>query len=294
MRYVDDGYLVVPGLVSRDRVDEAIADAARFARGGYPVMNPVEPVPDGADDEIAIQQILAIHFPHWVSEVALRMVEHPGIADVLHEITGAHLAHWDGAVKCCQSMLFVKGPGMQGQAWHQDERFIPTRDRSLVGAWIALDDATIDNGCLWVLPGSHRNGYLWPTRAHDEPDEFDPADQAWGFDADDAVPVEVEAGSVVFFNGYLLHKSLKNRTGGFRRALVNHYLNGWSLLPWMAPDRVPSSDIPTLDNRTIVPLGDDPYAWKGLTAPPSSVFLRPRGNEAWPDITSDTRSEAGR
>ena len=38
---------------------------------------------------------------------------------------------------------------------------IPTRDRSLIGAWIAIDDANIENGCLWVIPGSHRNGYLY-------------------------------------------------------------------------------------------------------------------------------------
>lgn len=47
-----------------------------------------------------------------------------------------------------QTMLFVKPPGFPGQAWHQDENFIPTRDRSLCGGWIALDDATIENGCL--------------------------------------------------------------------------------------------------------------------------------------------------
>jgi ectoine hydroxylase-related dioxygenase (phytanoyl-CoA dioxygenase family) len=63
-----------------------------------------------------------------------------------------------------QSIFFVKGPGKSGQAWHQDEVccfwwmpvpihnvqiYIPTRDRSLCGAWIAIDDATIENGCMW-------------------------------------------------------------------------------------------------------------------------------------------------
>jgi ectoine hydroxylase-related dioxygenase (phytanoyl-CoA dioxygenase family) len=57
-------------------------------------------------------------------------------------------------------MLFIKSEGKPGQAWHQDELFIPTRDRSLAAAWIALDDATVENGCLWVLPGSHARGVL--------------------------------------------------------------------------------------------------------------------------------------
>ncbi|WP_431936028.1 phytanoyl-CoA dioxygenase family protein [Micromonospora sp. RP3T] len=50
--------------------------------------------------------------------------------------------------------LFPKAEGRPGQAWHQDELFVPTRDRSPTAAWIALDDARVDNGCLWAPPGS--------------------------------------------------------------------------------------------------------------------------------------------
>ena len=131
-----------------------------------------------------------------------------------------------------QSMYFIKPPRFQGQAWHQDEIFIPTRDRSLIGAWIAVDDATIENGCLYVVPGSHRNGYLYPQRQHENPDEFDFAPESFGFDESVEVPVEVRAGALVFFNGYLLHRSYKNRSDQPRRVLVNHYCNAWSLLPW--------------------------------------------------------------
>jgi phytanoyl-CoA hydroxylase len=280
-RFVDDGFLVVPDLVSVDERDAMIADTARFARGEYPVVNPPT-LPVGADDDEATHHVLAVHFPHWVSPVAMAMVSHPGVTEVVSQIAGAHLPHWDGSIKCCQSMLFVKGPDMPGQAWHQDERYIPTRDRSLVGAWIALDDATVDNGCLWVIPGSHRDGYLFPTRAHDDPDEYDVSDQAYGFDDSAAVAVEVPAGAVVFFNGYLLHRSSKNRTPGFRRALVNHYLNAWSLLPWTTAPSVPGFSLATLDNRAVVPLGHDPYAWKGYTDPPERCFLRPLPGESWP------------
>lgn len=289
-RFVDQGFLVVHDLVDAAARREIVADTARFARGDYPVVNPPE-LPEGADDDTATHHVLAVHFPHWVSPVAQRMVAHPGLVEVLTQISGAHLPHWDGSVKACQSMLFVKGPGMPGQAWHQDERYIPTRDRSLVGAWVAIDDATVDNGCLWVVPGSHRNGYLYPTRVHDDPDEYDSSDQAHGFDESDGVPVEVPAGSVVFFNGYLLHKSLKNRTDGFRRALVNHYLNAWSLLPWHTQGPVPGLSIPTLDNRMVVPLGHDPYAWKGLAPSPETCFLRPLPGQAWPSL--DGRDDVG-
>ena len=78
----------------------------------------------------------------------------------------------------------------------------------------------------------------------------------------DAVPLPCPAGSIVFFNGYLLHKSLRNRAkSGFRRALVNHYMSAESLLPWDWDGRLE----PTRDNRDIVMVaGEDPYAWKGI------------------------------
>ncbi len=159
----------------------------------------------------------------------------------------------------------MKSEGKAGQAWHQDEHFIPTRDRSLTGAWIALDDAAVDNGCLWVLPGSHRPGVLYPDREHDDP-RFDCAIEAFDFPYDDAdaVPVEVAAGSVVLFNGYLLHQSLPNtRPGSFRRALVNHYMSAESLLPWRGPPPE-GVHIGKFDHRDIILVaGHDPYAYKG-------------------------------
>ena len=279
-RFVEDGYIVVPDLVSPDDLSRIVDDAQRFIAGDYPVSN----LPDNGD-------VLAVHFPHWVSPVAMDMVQHDGVIGVLSQITGAHLPQWDGATKCMQSMLFFKPPGLQGQAWHQDERFIPTRDRSLVGAWIAVDDANIDNGCLWVLPGSHRTGQLWPTRDHGKPELFDPTDESFGFDDEAALPVEVSAGSVVFFNGYLLHRSLPNRSTRRRMALVNHYMNAWSPLPWMMEQGI---DVGTTDYRTIVSTsGTDPYAWRGVSDPPLQTFVRPNaGSQNADDVRANLQAGA--
>jgi phytanoyl-CoA hydroxylase len=265
-QFVDEGFLVVHGLVKPDHVEAARTEAKKFANGEYP-----------AKGAPADGNILAVHFPHWVSAKALELVHHEGIVDVVSRVAGAHLAHWNGATKCMQSMLFLKPPGLPGQAWHQDERFIPTRDRSLVGAWIALDDATIENGCLWVLPGSHRPGILHQHRPHDNPDEYDPTDESFGFDDSGAIPVEVKTGDVVFFNGYLLHKSTKNRSTGTRRALVNHYMSAASLLPWGIGGRY---DVATMDTRVIVHVsGEEPYPWKGYTEPPNETLIRPAVGE---------------
>ena len=115
---------------------------------------------------------------------------------------------------------------------------------------------------------------------HDE--EFDCSDEAIGFpytDAD-AIPVEVTAGSIVFFNGYLLHRSLPNRAAsGYRRALVNHYMSAQSLLAWG------SGTVATADYRDIVIVaGTDPYAHKGHEER-VKAHIRPDGGGGcvWPE-----------
>ena len=278
--YVDNGFHVGEGLVSAAELEELKADMVKLARGGYPCKT-LQPLPDSLSDQEILQNILCLHQPHYISPVMKRFAEHPRICSVLSRITAAHLPHWDGAVKCMQTMLFVKPPGKQGQAWHQDELYIPTRDRSLIGAWIAMDDATIENGCLWVIPGSHQNGYLFQQKDHQQANEYDFAQMSFGFDDTKAVPVEVKAGSVVFFNGYLLHKSLKNRSQVYRRALVSHYMNAWSLLPWFSAE-TPSgaTGIGTADSRSVIPVaGTDPYAWKGYAAMGDDVWLRTYAKE---------------
>ena len=252
--YEENGYLIVEDLIQMDEVEALRADAVKICRGEYPTENLPEVSEDCADDE-AISQYLCIHHPHRISDVMMKAIAHSGVAEVLSQIVAPN-------VKCMQSMLFIKPAGFPGQAWHQDEVYIPTRDRSLTGAWYALDDATVENGSLWVLPGSHRPGYLYPQRDHDRPEEFDFAKECYGFDDSDEIPVECKVGSVVFFNGYLLHRSRKNRSERYRRVLVNHYMNAYSLLPWHRPEE--GQSVAQADYRGIVMVaGEDPYAWKG-------------------------------
>jgi len=269
--FIEEGYLVVPNLIDTDELEELKRDVVAVARGQYETEN-IEPIPAEVDDREVLQSVLCIHQPHFVSPVIEKYVRHPKICGILSQITAAHLPWWDGSVKCMQSMYFVKPPEFQGQAWHQDEIYIPTRDRSLIGAWIAVDDATQENGCLWIVPGSHKTGYLYSQRDHENPDEFDSAPESYGFDESAEVPVEVKAGTLVFFNGYLLHRSRKNRSDIYRRVLVNHYCNAWSLLPWSLEE---GERVANADRRNILPVaGVDPYAWKGYKQPPKSVHMR--------------------
>ncbi|HYN87175.1 MAG TPA: phytanoyl-CoA dioxygenase family protein [Ardenticatenaceae bacterium] len=256
--FQEQGYLVVEDGLDEAEIVALNRETARICRGERGAIWGVTPAdPEEPDDEV-MRRYLCIHFPHKVSAEMYGTLAHPAIVEVLTSVIGPN-------VKCMQSMLFVKASGKPGQAWHQDEFFIPTRDRSLTGAWIALDDAHVENGCLWVIPGSHRHGIIWPQHAHDDR-RFDCAGEAMYFPYtdDDALPVEVKRGSIVFFNGYLLHRSLPNyAASGFRRALVNHYMSAESLLPWFGFE--PGTSIATADYRDIVLVaGRDPYAWKGI------------------------------
>jgi ectoine hydroxylase-related dioxygenase (phytanoyl-CoA dioxygenase family) len=262
--YDRDGYVVVPDLLSAAQIVDLREETTAIATGKRGAILGVEP--GNEKGEAALKKVLAIHFPHKASRLMHNALKHPEVVGVLTALVGPD-------VKAMQSMLFVKNAGKPGQAWHQDEFFIPTRDRSLIGVWIALDDATIDNGCLWMQPGSHRHGVIWPTRPHGD-DRFDNGDEAHGFpyERESGVPVEVKAGGVAFFNGYTLHRSLDNkRPTGFRRALVNHYMSARSMLPW----RFGMPPVPRDDFRDIVMVaGKDYYSWRG-TEEITFPFVRP-------------------
>lgn len=263
----DEGYGVLHGALTPDEVAEINAEAVRMCRGERGEIGSAPAVGAGETDAEVLRRYLCIHHVHKLSGVVRRALAHERIVDVLTRVIGPN-------VKAMQSMLFIKAEGKPGQPWHQDEFFIPTRDRSLTAVWIALDDATVENGCLWVLPGSHRRGVLYPDREQDDP-RFDCSIEAYDFpySDEDAVPVEVPAGSAVVFNGYLLHRSLPN-TGqhGYRRALATHYMSAESPLAWKVPPGAASSN---WDYRDVIMVaGEDPYAYKG-TVDDTQPYVRP-------------------
>ena len=278
--YRTDGFALLADAIGAENVASINDEALRLCRGDYGELVYGDPAdgwsgsrqesPAEADlsDEGVLRRYICIHHPHKVSRAARAALAAPRVVEALVRVVGPN-------IKAMQSMLFIKSEGKPGQPWHQDECFIPTRDRSLTAVWIALDHATVENGCLWVLPGSHRRGVLYPSREqHDS--RFDCSIEAYNFPYadEDAVPVEIPAGSALIFNGYLLHRSLENSgRHGYRRALANHYMSAESLLPWRAPKEGEWMGI--ADYRDVVLVaGQDPYAYKG-TADLSMTHTRP-------------------
>jgi ectoine hydroxylase-related dioxygenase (phytanoyl-CoA dioxygenase family) len=126
-------------------------------------------------------------------------------------------------LSCFLSQFIFKNPGAWGQPCHQDSFYFPFLPmRPVVGVWLACTDATLENGCLWIVPGSHRE----PVHEH-VPDRRTNANIGYveivDHDLSSAVPVEMAAGDLLLFDSYLMHYSTDNQSSRWRAAMVYHY-----------------------------------------------------------------------
>jgi ectoine hydroxylase-related dioxygenase (phytanoyl-CoA dioxygenase family) len=124
---------------------------------------------------------------------------------------------------CFQSQFILKNPGVIGQPWHQDSYYFEFDRQPQVGVWVALSRATLENGCLWVLPGSHASGRIFKH----VPDRRPAANRGYLeiVDQDESarVPALMSPGDVLFFHSYLMHMSTDNVANERRSAMVYHY-----------------------------------------------------------------------
>lgn len=121
--------------------------------------------------------------------------------------------------------------------WHQDAAFPHSEPVTVTGSWIALEDATVDNGCLWVAPGVHR-GPLRQRFVRDGEHAMrfvDRDDTPWPAPGE-AVPVQGAAATLVCFRALRPHYSAPNRSPHSRHAYTLHALDGhrrWSADNWL-------------------------------------------------------------
>jgi phytanoyl-CoA hydroxylase len=110
---------------------------------------------------------------------------------------------------------------------HQDSSALYTEPLSCVGLWLALEEARVDNGCLWVIPGSQRFGLL-KRMVKDQTGlgsmRILVAQQA--VDDQAFIPLEVPAGTLIILSGELIHKSNRNRSKRSRQAYGMHLIEG--------------------------------------------------------------------
>jgi phytanoyl-CoA hydroxylase len=131
-----------------------------------------------------------------------------------------------------QSMLILKHAKIGGVVdVHQDATFLYTEPNSCIGFWFALEDATIENGCLWAKPGGHltplrswfrrkEGGGTEMIQLHDEP-----------MTTDGMQPLEVKKGTCIVLHGLLPHYSLPNTSGRSRQAYSIHCIDAKANYP---------------------------------------------------------------
>jgi phytanoyl-CoA hydroxylase len=128
-----------------------------------------------------------------------------------------------------QSMFIFKQPGIGGEVgWHQDATFFDSAPVTVTTFWFALEDATLDNGCLWVEVGGHRSPLRERFVRSGDAVSMEKLDATPWPNSRSAVPLEVKAGTLVVFHGLLPHYSAPNRSAHSRHAYTLHVTDGRS------------------------------------------------------------------
>ena len=264
-RYPQDGYVVLPGFKSADEIaelreralqivqawkpdhqrsvfsthDQARTADAEFLASGDTIACFYEAEALDAQGQLTRPHSEAInkigHALHDLDPVFDRFSHGAELAEVALRL-GLH------SPRLWQSMFIFKPPSIGGEVkWHQDATFLHTTPCTVTGFWFALEDATRDNGCLWVQPGGHRGPlrerFVRETGA-DGTDQvrMQVLDATPWPDDHSAVALEVPAGTLVCFHGLLPHYSAPNRSPRSRHAYTLHAVDAssaWASDNWL-------------------------------------------------------------
>ena len=217
-RWRRDGFFIVRGLFDPD-TSGALVDAAVDLARTMPEQPdaPLVPIAEGrvragaTRPEESLAKLFRVHRQPPFDAV----VRDARVLDLVAAILGEDLDLF-------LSQFIFKWPDAYGQPWHQDSFYFPYEPDRQVGVWVAANRATVENGCLWVLPGSHTE----PVHDHvadDRPNATQAYTKIVDHDMSGEIPVEMEAGDVLFFDSHLMHRSTDNESDELRAAYVAHY-----------------------------------------------------------------------
>ncbi len=206
-QYDEQGFVVVEDAIELDLIDEL---TVRIDELDATTLAFLAEQPDG---KFLISDAKTISFtPHLVtrSAVARRFAALPFFQDVAHDLIGPSVRlYWDQSV-------YKRPEKPQPFPWHQDNGYTYVEPQSYLTCWVALTDATVANGCPWVVPGLHRAGTL---SHHLTPLGF----ECLSGDVRGAVAAPVRAGGVVLFSSLTPHLTGPNRSDAVRKTYILQY-----------------------------------------------------------------------
>ncbi len=189
------------------------------------------------DKSISINKIG--HALHELDEVFAPFSKSTRLRDITRSVAGMKTP------ELVQSMYIFKNPLIGGDvSCHQDASFLITTPPSVVGLWFALEDATIENGCMWALPGGHRGPLRKRFSRAPEGDArgtvmttLDETPLPAPMPSEPWIPLEAKRGTMIVLHGLLPHWSSSNRSTRSRHAYALHFVDGeaaWAADNWIA------------------------------------------------------------
>jgi ectoine hydroxylase-related dioxygenase (phytanoyl-CoA dioxygenase family) len=222
------GAFVLDDAFSRDEIAAVIAAIDPFEAEAEAFL---ETRPDGRHGIARARQITFRPHLVTVSSTLREFSRHRVFCDLVHDLIGPDARlYWDQSV-------YKKPEADREFPWHQDNGYTYVEPQQYLTCWVALTDATVDNGCPWIVPGGHLAG----TRAH----EWTSLGFRCLMDPPDAEALEVRAGSIAVFSSLTPHRTGPNVTAGVRKTYILQYApdraiaypQGKDATPCNAPDR---------------------------------------------------------
>ncbi|MBI1927622.1 phytanoyl-CoA dioxygenase family protein [Candidatus Poribacteria bacterium] len=210
--YKDNGYLLVEKVFTAEEIDECVRETDAMFERVQQSGRRLEATWGGKwreaqipKEELGKTSVLSIHNMQYHSAVFTRMLVHPKLTEVLADLIGPN-------VQLHHTKLHVKPPE-KGSPFplHQDYDYFPHEKDTMTAAVIHLEDATVESGCLCVLPGSHKLGPLG--HQHEGSHYLSPDE----YPIEKATPCPAKAGDVLLFTYLTVHGSYLNRTHKPRR-----------------------------------------------------------------------------
>ena len=219
--YDENGYLVVKSLFTddelvemRERIEEIVANPAS-APEGVSLGREGDTAVDKSSPEARNDAVRGIAFMARFDPVVREFARHPKLLEVVRRLIGPR-------IKVFRDQMLLKPPGGQAKPVHQDQSYFRVQPvEALVTAWVTLDPATEENGCMIYVPGSHRYGLFEIDSDPERPVHHIP--RTGEIELREEVMCPVPTGSVIFHHGCTLHRSAVNRTQTWRRAVIFHY-----------------------------------------------------------------------